>query len=91
MSTPLNTKRKIGLTAIFTLLIVGLGVAYQFYYLEERSEYEMAITRHALQSQGRKLSPRELRHLVTLALDRYGSAEFYRVEKDYEELFEDLP
>lgn len=86
----MNTQRKIGLTVIFTLLIAGLGIAYQFYYLEERSEYEMAITRYALQSQGRKLSPKELRHLVTLALDRYGPAEFYRVEKDYEALFEGL-
>lgn len=81
--------RKIALSVIVTLLIAAIGSSYQFYYLEERTEYEQAIQAYAVKHQGAALDPFKLRHLATLALDHYGPTELHRLEEDYRILFEE--
>lgn len=86
--TGLSLPRKIALTAIITVFITVIGVAYQFYYLEERSEYEAAIRDYAIKARGHAPDDRKLSHLAVLALDRYGLTEVHRMEEDYRVLFE---
>jgi hypothetical protein len=80
--------RKIALTAAFGLLIAAMGGAYQFFYLEERGEYEEAIRAQYRKSFGEEPDDAELRHLSSVAMDRYGPTEYYRTEEDYKKLFE---
>ena len=87
MSRYLPLKRKIALTFVVTALVAVLGTAYQYYYLEERGEYEEAIRQHYLDLYGQEPDPEKLHRLTTVALDRYGPTEFYRNEMDYQKLF----
>lgn len=76
--------------SLIVLLWVGMtGAAYQYYYLEERGEYEEKIKESYIEFFGREPSKYELRHLAILALDRYGPTEFYRNEEDYQRLFQE--
>ena len=86
--TAYSTRRKIALTAIITIFIVTIGCAYQYYYLEERTEYEHAIQLYAVKAHGQKLDAKKLRRLAVIALDRYGPTEVWRIEGDYDVLFE---
>lgn len=80
--------RKTVLSVLITGLIAAVGAGYQYFYLEERGEYEEAIHRHYVAVFGKEPGETELRHLSTLALDRYGPTQFYRNEEDYARLFE---
>jgi len=82
-------ERKIALTAIITFFVLVLGTAYQYYYLEERTEYEHAIQLYSLKFHDHKLKPKKLRHLAILAIDRYGLTEAHRIEEDYRVLLEE--
>lgn len=79
--------RKVALTIFVTILIITLGIFYQYYYLEERREYEQAIGRYYFKLYGKGLDARELRRLSTIALSRYGPTEIYRTDEDYKKLF----
>lgn len=79
--------RKIALSVVTGLLLAVLGNAYQYYYLEEKGEYERAIRRVYFETYGKEPNRRSVRNFVVLALDRYGPTEFYRIEEDYHKLF----
>ena len=87
MNFYLPIKRKVALTFVVTALIAFLGTAYQYYYLEERGEYERAIRQHYFNLYGQEPDYDKLHRLTTVALDRYGPTEFYRNEMDYQKLF----
>ena len=80
----MTRSRKIALTCAFLLFIIALGSAYQYYYLEERTEYERAITMHYQKLYNKAPDPEKLRHLTTLALARYGPTEI-----DYQTLLKE--
>lgn len=86
----MNQFRKLSLTGVIIAFVVSLGAAYQYYYLEERVEYERAIAIYYKKHTGNDLDPDKLRHFTTLALDRYGPTEIYRKDSDYERLLDEV-
>lgn len=63
---------KVTLSVALTLLIVFVGVAYQYRYNLERARIEQSVTGFYRRYLGREPDPNGLRHWVRWAQDRWG-------------------
>jgi len=85
----MSFRRKLALTTILLILFTALGTSYQYYYLEERAEFERSIQSYYIKHHGTALDENKLRHLAILALDRFGPTELIRNDDDYQKLLKD--